>query len=115
MCLTRKGSGVGTPFYGDASDALRQALERFDFEHGGSDALKVVLGEARDDDSLTLWHLLSRTSGDERGWVFDRLALLAPPPMDVTRERVMRGDAQALEAWRDMFVWSPRPATSPRT
>src|SRR5215831_4716456 len=61
-CQTRRGIGPGTPYFDDASTALKSALEQFDF--GGSvngaapNALDTILGEARKHDSLTLWHLL---------------------------------------------------------
>ncbi|HEX8719291.1 MAG TPA: hypothetical protein VF736_01485 [Pyrinomonadaceae bacterium] len=104
VCETRPGVGPGTPFFADASPALRAALATLDF--GGEPAgvravaLDVVLAEARARDALTLWHLLSRTGGAERGSVFARLAALAPPPPGVTREGALRLDARALKRWR---------------
>ena len=92
-----------------ANTALIEALRWFDFEGGGEAALEIVLREAAVRDSLTLWHLLVRTSGEARGRVFDRLAVLMPPPSGVTRENVMQGDTQAMNAWRDEMVWSPGP------
>jgi hypothetical protein len=56
-CYIRSGFGPGTPFFGDASEALKQALKRLDFEGGGAEELSTVLGESRARDGLTLWHL----------------------------------------------------------
>jgi hypothetical protein len=105
-CLTRPLLGPGTPFYADAGDALRRALERFDFDSAGTerlDALQLVLREARPRDALSLWHLLLRVEPGERGLVFDRLAELLPPPRGVTREGVLRGDRAMLDSWWDLL------------
>jgi anti-sigma factor RsiW len=105
FCETRPGTGPGTPYFEDAPDALRSALEQVDFEAGGARALKVVLARARLRDSLTLWHLLSRLNAGDRRLVYDRLAALAPPPPAVTRAGIMRLDPAMLQQWRDEFAW----------
>jgi hypothetical protein len=108
MCLIHKGAGPGTPYYEDATQALRGALESLDFgadgtpgNPGRAKALALVLEQARRRDAITLWHLLARTSGDERAKVFDRLAQLVPPPAGVTREGVLGGDAHMRDLWWD--------------
>ncbi len=105
MCATRPGVGPGTPYFEDASVALRGALERLEFSAGDpaarADALRVVLAEARPRDALTLWHLLSRTEGLERARVYDRLAELVPPPKGVTREGILAGDRHMRDLWWD--------------
>ncbi|HZG53773.1 MAG TPA: FecR domain-containing protein, partial [Pyrinomonadaceae bacterium] len=95
-CLTQPGVGPGTPFFEDASQLFRDALARFDFAHGGGDALRAVIAEARPRDTLTLWHLLARVEGDERERVYERLAALAPPPASVTRHGIMLLDPAML-------------------
>ncbi len=102
-CLTQPGVGPGTPFFEDASEELADALKRFDFEQGGADALRVVIENARPRDTLTLWHLLSRTEGDERASVYERLAALAAPPEGVTREGVLGLDRPMLGTWKDLL------------
>jgi anti-sigma factor RsiW len=100
MCVTRSGYGPGTPFQEDASERLRAALQKLDFERGGSEALTTVLSETRNVDSITLWHLLLRVGNDERARVYDRLAALVPPPENVTREGVLNGNPDMLERWQ---------------
>jgi ferric-dicitrate binding protein FerR (iron transport regulator) len=100
-CVTRPGLGPGTPYFSDSPPAFREALARFD-ENGG-DALRDVLKLARKRDALTLWHLLTRTSGAGRELVFDRLSRLLPPPSGVTREGVLGGDRNMLDAWGGEF------------
>jgi hypothetical protein len=92
--------GPGTPFFEDASALFLDALAKFDFADGGANALAVVIAEARPRDTLTLWHLLARVEGDERGRIYERLAALAPPPAGVTRDGIMRLDPAMLYEWK---------------
>ena len=105
MCLTRLGVGPDTPYFEDASAQFREALQAFDASEPGSDKreeqLTIVLGQARAKDALTLWHLLSRTSGAEREHVYDRLAVLVPPPHGVTRDGVLSLNRQMLDGYWD--------------
>lgn len=105
VCATRPGIGPGTPCFEDAARVLREALERLDFGReepaARARSLEVVLEQARARDALTLWHLLSRVEGDERGQVYDRLAALVPPPAGVSREGVLRGDREMSDRWWD--------------
>ena len=107
MCETRPGIGPGTPYFDDASDLLREALAKFDFESGGQEALKVVLEESTDRDTFTLWHLLRRVDEAQRSQVLDRMIELVGLPKGVTREAVMRLDAKTLELWKEELdtVW----------
>jgi hypothetical protein len=115
VCQTRPKIGPGTPYFEDASQAFRDALFRFDFEASTLAArhelLGVLLTEARKDDAMTVWHLLSRVSEGDRAGVYDRLATLAPPPAGVTREGVLRLDRPMLDAWwssfgfGDIYLW----------
>jgi hypothetical protein len=65
---------------------------------GSAGALKTALAAARPRDALTLWHLLQRTHGEERAAVFCRFAALVSLPSSVTREAILRGDRQSLDA-----------------
>jgi hypothetical protein len=105
ICQTRPKIGPGTPYFEDASASFRDALSKFDFgattpaeRHA---LLGILLADARTNDALTLWHLLSRVSDGDRPSVFDRLAFLAPPPAGVTREGILRLDRQMLDSWWD--------------
>ncbi|HWQ35645.1 MAG TPA: FecR domain-containing protein [Blastocatellia bacterium] len=102
-CVTRPALGPGTPYFSDSSDEFIGALERFDTAKADdavrAAALEKVLALARERDALTLWHLLARTNDNERGLVYDRLAKLIPPPSEVTREGVLRGDKQMRDLW----------------
>ena len=100
MCATRPGFGPGTPFQQDASAELRQALLAYDFGLADSASLATILQQARNMDSITLWHLLFRTTGDARARVYDRLAFLVPPPNGVTRSGMLEGNPEMVNKWQ---------------
>ncbi len=100
-CATTPRFGPGTPYFEDASEAFRYALDTFDRHQDGDAALDTVLREARVRDTLTLWHLLARVDDARRVLVYERLAQLTPPPAGVTRDAVLRLDRQALSDWKD--------------
>ncbi|HKY29487.1 MAG TPA: zf-HC2 domain-containing protein [Pyrinomonadaceae bacterium] len=104
-CATRPGIGPGTPYFEDASEIFRKALAKLDFEPQDKEwskipSLDIVLAEARPKDTLTLWHLLSRVEGADRGLVYDRMAALAPPPAGVTREGILQLDGFMMSSWK---------------
>ena len=105
VCATRPNVGPGTPRYEDAPDGYAEALALLDFDGsdgaGRSEAFDLVLSRARRRDALTLWHLLTRGTSDERRRVFDRLAALVPPPSGITRDAVLAGDRDAIDRWWD--------------
>jgi hypothetical protein len=102
---TRPGAGPGTPYYEDAPSGYGEALTILDYgladDPQRAGALEEILTSARRKDALTLWHLLSRGTPAERERVYDRLAVLAPPPPGVTRSAVLAGDRAALDQWWD--------------
>lgn len=107
MAITKKGKGLGTPFYEDVSAEFQKALYRFDFENGSNKSLQTLLTMAREKDALTLWHLLSRTNGSERKQVFEKLNKLVKLPKNVTKEGILELDQKMLEEWRKEIgiVW----------
>ncbi len=106
-CATRPKIGPGTPYFEDASEPFRAALSKFDFDASApaqrSAALAIVLAQARKRDALTLWHLLSRTSGSERSRVYDRMATLIPHPPGATRKGTLHLVPAMLDLWWDQL------------
>jgi len=98
-CRTTSGVGPGTPFDMSASEAFQEALARFDCAHNVRVALITVLSQARREDAVTLWHLLTRTGEEDLSKVYDKLALLAPPPPKVDKAGVIAGDGEMLNLW----------------
>ena len=123
MCRTRRNVGPGTPYFEDATERLRESLAAFDSAAGGSTeqdvSLSSVLAESRPKDALTLWHLLSRTSGRNRHLVYQRLADLVPPPTGVTRDGILQLDRHMLDLyWNalnlgDISIWRFFERSSP--
>lgn len=104
-CATRPGIGPGTPYFEDAAPIFKLALSKLDFEPSDTEwskipSLELILTNARPRDTLTLWHLLYRVEGNDRARVYDRMAMLAPPPKEVTREGILRLDDQMLHLWK---------------
>jgi hypothetical protein len=108
VCVARKGLGLGTPYYTDASPALIQALNEFDL-HGQAEALATVLSEARPKDALTLWHLIPKFSGPLRAAIIGRLAAFVPPPPSVTAEGLSQGNSEMLDRWWNAVRMRPVP------
>ena len=105
LCRTAPGAGPGTPYFDDASAALKRAVDDFDRSRNGPATLETILSEARIRDTLTLWHLLSRVNNVDRGRVYDRMAAFVPPPSPYTREQLLALNADALRAWREELAW----------
>ncbi len=115
MCATRPGIGPGTPRYTDAPSGYGEALDILDFAPLSDPrrvaALELILTNARRRDALTLWHLLARGTPDERAQVYDRLAVLVPPPPNATRSKIVANDRAARDEWwnalgYDIATWS---------
>ena len=106
VCETQTDKGPGTPYFDDVSARFRDALKRLDSENGDARALGIVLAEAREYDTLTLWHLLSRVEGAQRRRVYERMAALIAPPAGVTREGIMRLDKGMLDLWKTELEWA---------
>lgn len=101
MCLTRRGTGPGTPFAVDAPETLKTLLQHFDFPTPALPAPGVseILTQTRPADAVTLWHLLGRVIPAERAAVYDTLAGYQAPPPSVTRAGILAGDATMRRAW----------------
>ncbi len=101
-CDTRPRVGPGTPYRVEAN-RLQTELAVLDDPASGAEAIERSLRSSLDastaEDAVTLWHLLARFDGSQQAAVFDRLAILAPPPEGVTREGVLRGDRAMLDSW----------------
>jgi FecR protein len=101
-CRTHPTLGPGTPWYDDAGEGFRQALDELDFGRDPArraDALKVVLAGADTGQAVTLWHLIARVDAADRAAVVDALIDQLPMPPGVTRDAVLRLDHTALDRW----------------
>ena len=108
-CRTRPRTGPGVPAL-TTPEELIHALETLEakFDPAGqySDpSLDVILRVARVRDTLTLWHLLSRTELSDRERIYDRIAALSPVPKDISRDKVLQLDQNTLTRWREDLAW----------
>jgi hypothetical protein len=104
-CRTHPKIGPGIPYFDDASQRLKEALEDLGVEKSADDPLEIILAEARVRDTLTLWHLLQRVDVRDRARVYDRIASLTPVPAGVSRERALQLDPETLKLWKDELAW----------
>jgi ferric-dicitrate binding protein FerR (iron transport regulator) len=98
-CRTKAAGGPGIPYFDDASDTFKQALDSLD-------SLDTVLSAARVRDTLSLWHLLWRVAPADRARVYDRMAALTPVPAGVSRDLALRLDPATLARWKDELAWT---------
>ncbi len=101
FCLTKRGIGLGTPFFDSASPTFRKALMEFDFGKSRKKSLRKILSLAKIKDTLTLWHLLSRVTESEREKIFNKLYSFVKLPDGVTRKGILRLDKQMLETLKN--------------
>ena len=97
MCKTKKSYGPGTPYFKDAGSEFKAALDEFDFGNNKSFALTTVLKEARKEDALSLWHILSKVLDEEKEQTYNRLAELVEIPGGVTFEGIMNGNHDMMD------------------
>lgn len=100
FCLTRRGKGLGTPFFETATENFKEDLRKFDFEAGGEKYLDSIIEQAKAKDTLTLWHLLSRVSENEREKVFNKILKFAKLPYGVNKKGILELDKKMIEEWR---------------
>ncbi len=104
VAIAEAGKRIGTPFFDDASVAFKRALRAIDVDALSAaerrDVLATLLNEARRQDVYTLLRLNRDLTPPERGALYDRVAVLRPPPVGVTRDGILANNGTMLEAWR---------------
>ena len=87
------------PYFENTSKEFRDAVSRFDAT-AGREGLDGILSSARKEDALTLWHLLTRTSGVDRDRVVQQFASLIP---GVDSSGLKAGNSNAIDqAWNSL-------------
>ncbi len=96
FCYTKRGKGLGTPYFETASKEFQDALYEFDFKNGGKASLEKILKLSGSKDTLTLWHLLSRVSAEERRMVLNKILSHTKLPADISKEGILKLDKDML-------------------
>ncbi|MEO8070158.1 MAG: FecR domain-containing protein [Acidobacteriota bacterium] len=103
VCAASAAAGPGLPHFEDRSPAFLRAIDVIDSGRGSiperSAAFDRVIEDSRQDDAVTLWHLLTRVDRPRCDRVFDQLASFVPAPAGVTREGIRAGDHAMLDRW----------------
>jgi hypothetical protein len=105
--VAHRGAGIGTPMMEDAPESLRTATAAFDVSRADS-SLGMILRSARRRDAVTLWHLVKRTEGAQRGRLVTKLVALVPLPAGIDRAAIERAEPRAMELY-----WTELPGTLP--
>jgi len=105
-CRTRPHAGAGIPYFDDAPESFKQAVDSFGFVKSIDGGLGTILSGARARDTLTLWHLLSRVDVAQRALVYDRIAVLTPVPPGISRDLALKLDPDTLRRWKDELAWT---------
>jgi hypothetical protein len=103
-CKIRE-DGPEIPMSLTCSDATKKSLELLSY-YNDQDALNEILNQAGINDGISVWHLLKRITGDNRGAVFNKLYSLYPPPKGVDQESILRLKEDALNKWFEQIVAS---------
>ncbi len=104
-CILRKGFRPGTPVNINSSDSMRAAVEWFDFENGGENAIEKILSLSKEQDVLTLLALLPNVPQLQRQIIFQEISNRFPPPESVTRAGIIRLDKEMLYTWWQEIEW----------
>jgi hypothetical protein len=92
MCISDSLTGVGTPFFKDATKLFKESLYKLDISSNNKSELVKVLSESRPNDLISLFNLLKRLDRESRRKIFDRISSLFKIPKGITREGIMNGN-----------------------
>ncbi|MGE5804193.1 MAG: anti-sigma factor family protein [Ignavibacteria bacterium] len=104
VCRIRE-KGPEIPISLNSSEETKKAYELLSY-YNDQDALNEVLNLSGLADGISLWHLLKRITGDNRGAVFNKLYSLYSPPKGVDQESILRLKEEALNKWFNQILTS---------
>lgn len=104
--MTWPGHGPGVPWFADSPVSYAEALVAFDGQRDRS-KLAEILAESVTRDTLSLWHVLQRTSGSDRARVLSRIVELVPSASTIDQRSLLSLDDAALLDLRAILseVW----------
>jgi hypothetical protein len=99
FCMSKTGIGPGTPFRKNTSEELKNALIKYDFGEGGSEALNTILKYAKKSDAVTLVNILPRVDNDSKSKVYARVSEFVPPPRRIAHDSIPFIKIDQLNEW----------------
>jgi hypothetical protein len=105
VCEIKNNYPPGIPYRLNASDTLKNEVEKFNYENGGDDSVQKIISAAHKEDMLTLLALIPNTSQLQRQILFQVLANHYPPPTGVTQMGIIKADSEMLYKWWEEIEW----------
>jgi hypothetical protein len=105
QCELNVGRRPGIPYYKDASDTLKAAIESFDRLNGGEAAVEKIISFCKEKDVLTLLALIPYVPQLQRQILFQEISNYFPPPESITRAGIIRLDKEMLYKWWEEIEW----------
>jgi hypothetical protein len=104
-------SGLGLPFPVSAPATFKEAVLQADSGALSDSVLDVLLAQSNVQATITLWHLLEHADVPTRGRIYDRIAVLVPPPAGTTRDATIALESNAVSRWLDVLRprWNSEP------
>lgn len=93
--MTWPGHGPGIPWFADSPIEYAEALVAFDGQNDNT-RFDEILTRSTARDTLSLWHLLQRTSGSQRARVLKRILDLVPEAGTIEPAPLLALDEEAL-------------------
>jgi hypothetical protein len=105
VCEIKNNYPPGIPYRLNASDTLKNEVEKFNYENGGDDSVQKIISSVHKEDVLTLLALIPNTSQLQRQILFQIVANHYPPPAGVTRMGIIKADSEMLYKWWEEIEW----------
>jgi hypothetical protein len=111
--LSHEGGGAGIPYPTSSSAEFRNAVLLADAGALDSASFRLILREATQQGTITLWHLIPRVPPAWRIMVLARLREIAPIPEAVNAHDVMGLNAESLTMLKGSLrpLWSSEPTS----
>ncbi len=105
VCDLVDGFDPGTPYNINASDSLKNEIKNFDYNNGGDSSVDKIITCAKQKDMLTLLTMIPHASQLKRQVLYQVITNKFPPPDDVTRMGIIKGDPKMLFLWWQEIEW----------
>jgi hypothetical protein len=105
VCNIIDGFDPGTPYNISASDSLKNEIQNFDYNNGGDNSVDKIISISEQKDMLTLLAMIPHASQLKRQVLYQVITNNFPPPEEVTRMGIIKGDSRMLFLWWQEIEW----------